>query len=51
MQFSLLENIFWGQVTVNTAPSSVPQTDEASLESRNAISIDVRATNAGPGES
>ncbi|VVA91789.1 unnamed protein product [Arabis nemorensis] len=38
-------------VTVTTAPSLVPQTDESTLESRNAISIDVRATNAGPGES
>ncbi|XP_033132668.1 rab9 effector protein with kelch motifs isoform X2 [Brassica rapa] len=40
--------------TVNTAApsSSVPETDEASLESRNAVSIDVGATNkTGPGES
>lgn len=37
--------------TVNTAPSSVAQTDEASLESRNAVSIDVEATKTGPGES
>ncbi|WZZ80524.1 hypothetical protein YC2023_101096 [Brassica napus] len=39
---------------VSTAPpsSSVPETDEASLESRNAVSIDVGATNkTGPGES
>ncbi|CAL9215464.1 unnamed protein product [Arabidopsis halleri] len=35
--------------TVNTAPSSVPQADEASLESRNAIMIDDRATKTGPG--
>ncbi|CAH2036969.1 unnamed protein product [Thlaspi arvense] len=38
-------------VTVDTAPSSVAQTDESSLESRNAISIDVGATKTGPGES
>ncbi|KAF8104265.1 hypothetical protein N665_0176s0072 [Sinapis alba] len=37
--------------TVNAAPSSVAQTDEASLESRNAVSIDVEATKTGPGES
>uniref|UniRef100_A0A1J3DCW7 Kelch domain-containing protein 3 n=1 Tax=Noccaea caerulescens TaxID=107243 RepID=A0A1J3DCW7_NOCCA len=37
--------------TVNAAPSSVDQTDEASLESRNAISIDVGASKTGPGES
>ncbi|XP_018449158.1 tip elongation aberrant protein 1-like [Raphanus sativus] len=40
---------------VNTAAaqsSSVPETEEASLESRNAVSIDVGATNkTGPGES
>ncbi|KAL0697889.1 hypothetical protein Bca4012_054011 [Brassica carinata] len=39
---------------VNTVPSSssAPETDEASLESRNAVSIDVAATNkTGPGES
>lgn len=39
---------------MSTAPpsSSVPETDEASLESRNAVSIDVGATNkTGPGES
>ncbi|WZY98174.1 hypothetical protein YC2023_070503 [Brassica napus] len=36
--------------TVNAAPSSVAQTDEASLESRNAVSIDVEATKTGPGE-
>lgn len=39
------------QGTVDTAPSSVPQTDEGSLESRNAISIDVRATEGGSGDS
>lgn len=39
------------QGTVNTAPSSVPQADEASLESRNAIMIDDRATKTGPEES
>lgn len=39
------------QGTVNTAPSSVPQVDEASLESRNAITIDDRANKTGPGES
>jgi hypothetical protein len=37
--------------TVNTAPSSVPQVDEASLESRNAITIDDRANKTGLGES
>lgn len=40
---------------MNTAAaqsSSVPETEEASLESRNAVSIDVGATNkTGPGES
>ncbi|KAH0877775.1 hypothetical protein HID58_065169 [Brassica napus] len=37
--------------TVNAVnPSSVAQTDEASLESRNAVSIDVEATKTGPGE-
>ena len=37
---------FCVQGNVNTAPSSsVPETDEASLESRNAVSIDVAATN------
>ncbi|XP_024008446.1 rab9 effector protein with kelch motifs isoform X2 [Eutrema salsugineum] len=37
--------------TVDTAPSSVAQADEASLESRNAVSIDVGATKTGSGES
>ncbi|XP_010477041.1 PREDICTED: kelch domain-containing protein 3-like [Camelina sativa] len=37
--------------TVDTAPSSVLQADEASLESRNAITIDDRVTKTGPGES
>ena len=42
---------FCVQGNVNTAPSSsVPETDEASLESRNAVSIDVEATKTGPGE-
>ncbi|CAN8292586.1 unnamed protein product [Cochlearia groenlandica] len=36
---------------VNTAPSPVHQTDEGSLESRNAISIHVGDTKTGPGES
>lgn len=35
---------------MNAAPSSVAQADEASLESRNAVSIDVEATKTGPGE-